>query len=125
MDRPVFLDLTKIKFPVTAIVSILHRISGIALFISLPFMFAWMFMVTFSDASFALYQYYSSFFWIKTIYVLVLLATTYHTLAGLRHIFHDVSHMHSLKSARITAWIVFALFILLSIGILDRMYYVV
>lgn len=35
-SRPVFLDLLQISFPVTAILSILHRISGVILFISLP-----------------------------------------------------------------------------------------
>src|SRR3569833_4680575 len=34
--RPVFLDLTRIRMPVNAVVSILHRITGILLFLSIP-----------------------------------------------------------------------------------------
>ncbi len=34
--RPVNLDLTTIKFPVTAIASITHRITGVAIFVAIP-----------------------------------------------------------------------------------------
>lgn len=34
--RPVFLDLTKIRLPVNALVSILHRITGVLLIVSIP-----------------------------------------------------------------------------------------
>ena len=38
--RPIYLDLTRIQMPVTAAVSILHRISGVILFLALPFLLA-------------------------------------------------------------------------------------
>ncbi|WP_019626488.1 succinate dehydrogenase, cytochrome b556 subunit [Thioalkalivibrio sp. ALJT] len=34
--RPVFLDLRKIRFPLNAVVSILHRITGVFLILSIP-----------------------------------------------------------------------------------------
>lgn len=37
--RPVFLDLTKIRLPVNALVSILHRITGVLLIVSIPLVF--------------------------------------------------------------------------------------
>jgi len=40
--RPVFLDLTKIRLPVNALVSILHRITGVLLIVSIPLVF-WLF----------------------------------------------------------------------------------
>lgn len=36
--RPVYLDLPNIRLPIPGIVSILHRISGVGLFIMLPFL---------------------------------------------------------------------------------------
>ena len=36
--RPVNLDLSTIRFPLPAIISILHRITGIWLFLALPFL---------------------------------------------------------------------------------------
>lgn len=35
--RPVYLDLHRIRLPVSGIVSILHRVSGIILYVSTPF----------------------------------------------------------------------------------------
>lgn len=37
MGRPVFLDLTKIVLPYPAMVSICHRVSGVGIFFSWPF----------------------------------------------------------------------------------------
>ncbi|MEA3277664.1 MAG: succinate dehydrogenase, cytochrome b556 subunit [Pseudomonadota bacterium] len=36
-NRPVFLDLWRIKLPVTGVVSILHRVSGVLLVLSIPY----------------------------------------------------------------------------------------
>ena len=36
-NRPVFLDLARIRLPITAIISIAHRMTGIVLFLSIPF----------------------------------------------------------------------------------------
>ncbi len=36
-NRPVFLDLTRIRMPLSAIVSILHRLSGLLLILVIPF----------------------------------------------------------------------------------------
>jgi succinate dehydrogenase / fumarate reductase, cytochrome b subunit len=35
-NRPVFLDLWRIKLPATGIVSILHRISGVLMVLAIP-----------------------------------------------------------------------------------------
>lgn len=40
--RPIFLDLTKIRLPINALVSILHRITGVLLIVSIPLVL-WMF----------------------------------------------------------------------------------
>ena len=123
MSQPIFLDLSKIKFPVTAIVSILHRVSGVAMFLAMPFILAWMFMVTFSQSSFAIYMVYSNLIWVKIIYLLILFALTYHAFAGLRHMYHDISHDHSLASSRLSAWVVLFLTGLAFIALIYRMFF--
>jgi succinate dehydrogenase / fumarate reductase cytochrome b subunit len=40
--RPIFLDLTKIRLPVNALVSILHRVTGVLLIASIPLVL-WLF----------------------------------------------------------------------------------
>lgn len=46
--RPVFLDLTKISLPVNALVSILHRITGVLLILSIPLVL-WLFGRSLAD----------------------------------------------------------------------------
>ncbi|MBT4884605.1 MAG: succinate dehydrogenase, cytochrome b556 subunit [Legionellales bacterium] len=105
MQNPVFLNLFQIKFPVAAIVSILHRISGVIIFLAMPFMILWFYYITYSDLSFARYLVLSDVVWVKAFYFLILVALSYHVIAGLRHIYHDFSGSHSLVGARISAWL--------------------
>lgn len=122
MSKPVFLDLSKIKFPVTAIISILHRISGVALFLAMPFILAFLYLVTKSEISFSYFLEYAACTWVKVIYLLILFALSYHALAGLRHMYHDFSHDHSLHSSRVSAWIVLVLSVLAFIALTFRMF---
>lgn len=105
MQNPVFLNLFQIKFPVTAIISILHRISGVIIFLAMPFIMLWLYYILLSDLSFARYLALSDVVWIKTFYFLILVALSYHAIAGLRHIYHDFSGNHSLVGARVSAWL--------------------
>ncbi|AGA33113.1 Succinate dehydrogenase cytochrome b-556 subunit [Thioalkalivibrio nitratireducens DSM 14787] len=45
--RPVFLDLRRIRLPVNALVSILHRVTGVLLIVSIP-LALWLFAVSLS-----------------------------------------------------------------------------
>ena len=123
MSQPVFLDLSKIKFPVTAMISILHRISGVALFLAMPFILAFLYLVTKSEMSFSFFLTYAEYTWVKVIYLLILFALSYHALAGLRHMYHDFSHDHSLQSSRASAWIVLIFSILAFIALTFRMFF--
>jgi len=41
LNRPVYLDLFRIRLPVMGIVSLLHRVSGVLMFLAIPFA-AWL-----------------------------------------------------------------------------------
>lgn len=105
MTRPVFLNLLQIKFPVTAIVSILHRVTGVAVFAGMPFFFFWFYMVSYSDLTLQDAHSVAKVWWVQLIYILLLSALSYHVIAGLRHVYMDFFGSHSLVSARIAAWI--------------------
>jgi len=49
-NRPIFLDIISIRLPIPGIVSILHRISGVLLFISLPLLL-WLLAGTLDNAA--------------------------------------------------------------------------
>lgn len=104
MQRPIFLNLLQIRFPITAIVSILHRISGVVLFIAMPLLLLWMYCMIGSDHTFAMAQRLATIPWVVGCYYLVVLALSYHAIAGVRHLLHDVIGCHSLVGARRSAW---------------------
>lgn len=117
--RPMFLNLTQIHFPIMAIVSILHRISGVILFLSLPILLIIWQHSLLSEQSFADLQLWLHSFWAKCLVGSIIAALGYHTFAGIRHLIMDMGFFESVKRGRRTAVAVFvaeALFVL-SVGI--------
>lgn len=115
-SRPINLNLLTIRFPITAIVSILHRASGVLLFLLIPLLL-WMLSASLaSPTDFMLLQdTLSGTFW-KFLLWLMLSAWTYHLFAGMRHILMDFEILsESLASGRFTAKVVMGLSVILSL----------
>lgn len=104
--RPVFLDLQQIKQPIPAIVSILHRISGVILFIMLPILLALLSGSLSSGETFESYRNFADSFFIKLILIGVLWALMHHLFAGVRFLLLDGHKGLDLQTARKTARIV-------------------
>ena len=94
-----FTDLPRYRLPVAGVVSILHRISGALMFLLLPFII-WLFDTSItSEISF---QRFKSIFtqgvffvpgWcVKLVALALIWAYLHHLIAGLRHLWMDVSH---------------------------------
>lgn len=116
-DRPVNLDLTTIAFPLTAIISILHRISGIILFLVLPLgLYALDRSLTSAQTFNDLHQCLQ-FWWSKLIVLGALSALSFHFIAGVRHLLMDVGIGDTLAAGRLSAKIVLGLTVLV-IGLL-------
>ena len=106
--HPKYLDIAKINFPIPSIVSILHRITGVGLFICLPVL-VWLLSGTLnSEAGFHTYQAFVSNPLVKIILILVLWAYLHHAFAGLRFLFLDAHKGLELQTASLTAKIVAA-----------------
>ena len=113
-NRPVNLDLSTIKFPLSALASITHRVSGVIMFVGLIFMF-WAFDVSLSSAE--------GFESVKTVlqqnflakFVLwgLLSALAYHCLAGVKHIIMDFDIGVNLETGHLMSQAVFVLAIVL------------
>lgn len=105
-QRPVNLELSKFKFPLAAIVSILHRISGIFTFAGVAVLLWLLDASLASEESFeALQQTLTQPLWQVMIW-LVLAALGYHLVAGIRHMFMDMGLGESLNGGRIGAQMV-------------------
>lgn len=107
----VFHDVITYRLPAAALVSILHRISGLLLFVFLPFII-WIFDTSItSELSFArLTEAFGSGigmfpgWFLKLIALALIWAFLHHFFAGLRHLRMDTSHAAvSLKNGRTTA----------------------
>lgn len=94
-----FTDLTTYRLPPAGLVSILHRISGALMFLLLPFII-WMFdtSVT-SEISFERFKgAFNDGLWvlpgwfIKLVALALIWAYLHHFIAGVRHLWMDVSH---------------------------------
>jgi succinate dehydrogenase / fumarate reductase cytochrome b subunit len=109
-----FSDLPGYRWPLASIVSGMHRISGILMFALMPFII-WMFDTSLSsEISFARFRAaFNSGIWffpgwiIKLVALALIWAYLHHLIAGLRHLWMDVSHAavskaFGLKSAQVT-----------------------
>ncbi|HKL78388.1 MAG TPA: succinate dehydrogenase, cytochrome b556 subunit [Gammaproteobacteria bacterium] len=103
-NRPIFLDLRRIRFPVGAIASILHRITGVILLAAIP---AALGLIAYSSRSPDHFRTVAR--WldgpvIAVLLALVMGAAVHHLLAGLRILFMDAGWGVDRATARRTAW---------------------
>lgn len=104
--RPVFLDLTRIRMPVNAVVSILHRITGILLFLSIP---ALIYLLGLSLRSEQHYEQVRSLFGtlpMKLWGVTVAWAFAHHLSAGVRFLLIDMRIGIERETFKRNAWVV-------------------
>jgi succinate dehydrogenase / fumarate reductase, cytochrome b subunit len=118
--RPVFTNIhvtqiVKYRLPPAGIVSIGHRVSGVMMFVLLPFV-VWLFDVSLtSEVS---YERFSSAYlagagwfpaWIVKLVTLGLIwAYLHHFIAGVRHLWMDATHAVTKEFGRISALVTLA-----------------
>jgi len=88
-QRPVNLDLTTIRFPVTAIASILHRVSGVITFIAVGILLWLLGLSLSSEEGFQAASAIMGGFVVKFILWGILTALAYHAVGGIRHMLMD------------------------------------
>ncbi len=113
--RPVFLEIPNIRLPIPGIVSILHRISGVGLFIMLPVLLYLLSGTLSRESAFETYRAIVSNPLVKLILIGVLWAYLHHFLAGIRFLFLDVHKGLELNTARNTAKLVFTAALVLTV----------
>ena len=104
--RPVNLDIRTIQLPITAYVSILHRVSGVALF-GVAGLMLWMLDESLrSEESFDGLKTILASGWCKLVLWAMLSAVAYHLVAGIRHLIMDVGVGETLKGGVLGARLV-------------------
>jgi succinate dehydrogenase / fumarate reductase cytochrome b subunit len=103
---PVYLNLFRIRFPVGAVASIAHRLSGVLLVLSLPF---WIYLLDLSLAGPGGYAQALDILhspWIKSGLLLGAWSLSHHLLSGVRFLLLDTGVGSELRQARRSAWFV-------------------
>ena len=112
--RPVYIDLRKINLPVSALISITHRLSGMyVFFITLPLMLALIYFSTESEDSFNdLLLFLKDYKFISGLIVLSFCILWYHILSGVRHLIMDAHIGESLIASKYSAIFTISLWII-------------
>ena len=122
--RPVYIDLRKINLPVSALISITHRISGMyVFFITLPLMLALIYFSTESQNSFNnLSLFLKDYKFILGLIVLSFCILWYHILSGVRHLMMDAHIGESLIASKYSAIFTISLWIITTCFVFWRIF---
>ena len=122
--RPVYIDLRKINLPVSALISITHRLSGMyVFFITLPLMLVLIYFSTESEDSFNdLSLFLKNYKFILGLIVLSFCILWYHILSGVRHLIMDAHIGESLLASKYSAVFTISLWIFTSCFVFWRIF---
>lgn len=119
-----FKDLTTYRLPPAGWVSILHRVSGVIMFLLMPFII-WMFDVSVSsEISFSKFK--AAFnsglgfvpgAFIKLVALALIWAYLHHFIAGVRHLWMDATHSVSKAQGHSSAVVTLALSLALTVAL--------
>ena len=123
-QRPVYIDLRKINLPVSALISITHRLSGMyVFFITLPLMLVLIYFSTESEDSFNdLSLFLENYKFILALIVLSFCILWYHILSGVRHLIMDAHIGESLLASKYSAIFTISLWIITTCFVFWRIF---
>lgn len=105
-QRPVYLNLLKIRLPVPGIVSFAHRITGVLLFLALPFAVYLLDLSIESPQSFEQAQQILKQPFMLLVQIALLWAIAHHFFAGIRFLLIDAEIGVEKSVMRTGAWLV-------------------
>ena len=118
-QRPVNLDLASLKYPPMAIASILHRLSGVTLFLLFPVLLYFLSHSLSSEQGFEQVKTWLMNPFCKLLVWAFTAALTYHLFAGIRHLLMDMGFGEGLNAGRksATSVMVLAVVFIIFLGI--------
>ena len=119
--RPVFLDLRRISMPVMAVVSILHRASGILMVLLIPFLVYLLGLSLRDEAGFQTVIGIMRSIPARLAAIILVWALAHHFFAGIRFLLLDMDQGVDVAEARKTAWMVHAAAIAATLMVLGAM----
>lgn len=105
-DRPLSPHLQIYRLPITGVLSILHRITGVGMALGALLLVWWLFAAATGPNAFAAADAFLSGPIGGFVMLGSLWALSYHSLNGLRHLFWDAGYGFEVKTATATSWLV-------------------
>ena len=128
-QRPKNLDLFTIRLPVNAVVSIIHRASGVVLFLIQPVLLWALYLSLSSEQGYGAVTATLHQWPFKLLLTVLAAAFFHHFYAGIRHLAMDVHWMTTLQkarfSSRVVLWLVAVTMLFVSWAIWLRDWHVV
>jgi succinate dehydrogenase / fumarate reductase cytochrome b subunit len=134
-QRPVFRNIhvtqiVRYRLPPAGMVSIGHRISGVLMFLLLPFV-VWLFDVSLtSEVSYERFaSAYAAGLWIfpawfvKLVTLGLIWAYLHHSIAGVRHLWMDATHSVSKQQGQVSALVTLGASLLLTLVLGIRLFF--
>jgi succinate dehydrogenase / fumarate reductase cytochrome b subunit len=112
--RPININPLSIHLPVSAWVSIGHRISGVLVFLLVPLLLIGLDISLSSREGFNHLREFSDEMGMTWLFWILFVSLLFHFLAGIRHLLMDIHIGESKSVSHITAYAVIALFIVLA-----------
>ena len=110
------------RLPLAGILSILHRVSGLLLFLLLPFVLYLLDKSLTSETTFGMFKAVTSHWFAKLVILALLWAYLHHFCAGVRHLFMDVHLGLEKGSGRNSAIAVFVVSLVYWLALAMKMY---
>ena len=104
--RPVYLDLFRIRLPLPGLISFAHRISGVVLFLTMPFALDVLERSLDGPVGFAMAHQLVMSFWLAPFILLITWSLCHHMLAGVRFLLMDIDvGLGKRQSNQSAAWV--------------------
>lgn len=106
--QPVYLNLFQIRLPVGGVLSILHRVSGVLLIFSIPFIIWLLQLLNSGSQGYAQAVELFGHAGFRLLVFIIVWLLIQHALSGIRHLLLDLGIGYQLALARRSAWLAFA-----------------
>ena len=114
-DRPVNLNLFSMSWPLAALASITHRVTGVVLFVGVAFALYALDMALGSPAGYTEAVALAHTPFGMLVFWGLLLALIYHIIAGIKHLLLDFHFGDSLQAAQVSAIVVIVVSIVITV----------
>lgn len=104
--RPVYLNLVKIRLPLPGIISFVHRITGVLLFLAIPFAVYLLDLSVRSEQSFDQAQQLLGHPLMVILQIVLLWSLAHHFFSGIRFLLIDADIGVEKSQARLSSWLV-------------------